>query len=119
MVNKEELSQEQIDRKELIAYFTSICSCEINYAYIQSSLKRMMEDEYKKYTYKGLEYALWYAKVHKGMDIRSIYIATYVYDEAKKYFQWRQKMKKSVANWQQNDEDIIIYKKELEEEVFD
>lgn len=119
MAKKKELSQEQIDKKELIAYFTSICSCEINYASTQFALKRMMEDEYKKYTYKGLQYALWYAKVYKGMDIKSIYIATYVYDEAKRYFQWRKKMKDNVADWQQNDEDVVIHKRRQEVEVFD
>lgn len=119
MAKKKELTQEQIDRKELIAYFASICSCEINYPSIQSMLKQIMKDEYEKYTYKGLQYALWYAKERKHMDISSIYIATYVYNEAKKYYQWQQKMKQQISDWKQDDKEVVVCKKPREEEVFD
>lgn len=119
MAKKKELTQEQIDRKELIAYFASICSCEINYPVLYATLKKIMEDEYAKYTYNGLRYALWYVKNRKELDISSIYAATTYYQESKKYYQWQQKMKQQISDWKQDDKEVVVCKKPREEEVFD
>lgn len=115
---KKELSQEQIDRLELIDYYSKVCSCEINYPLLQQTLKRLMSDEFVKYTYKGLQYALWYAKERKRMDITNIAIAAYVYDEAKAYYNWHKKMQQVVADWRLEDNDVEIIRREKEEDVF-
>lgn len=115
---KKELSQEQIDRLELIDYYSKVCSCEINYPLLQQTLKRLMSDEFVKYTYKGLQYALWYAKEIKEMYILSIYAAVYVYNEAKDYYNWRQKMQRVVADWRLDDKEITVTKREKEVDIF-
>lgn len=119
MAKKKELTQEQNDRKELIAYFASICSIEINYPALYATLKKIMSDEYVKYTYNGLRYSLWYAKEHKQMDISNIYVATTYYNEARKYYQWQQKMKQQISGWQQDDAEVVVCKKSRIEGVFD
>lgn len=77
-----------------------------------------MSDEFVKYNYKGLQYALWYAKERKRMDITNIAIAAYVYDEAKDYYNWRQKMQRVVADWQLDDKEITVTKREKEVDIF-
>ena len=119
MAKRKDLTQEQIDRKELITYFASICSCEINYPTLQATLKKIMSDEYVRYTYKGLRYALWYVKNYKQMNISSIYVATTYYNEARKYYQWQEKMKQQIAGWQQDDTEVVVCKRSMMEEVFD
>jgi hypothetical protein len=115
MAKKKELTQEQIDRKELIDYFSTICSVNINYSALQQTLKKLIDREY---TYKGLQYALWYAKEIKGINVISIYMAVYIYEEAKDYYNWRKKMRRVVDNWQLDDKEITVTKKEKEVDIF-
>lgn len=111
-------TKEQADRKELIDYFSKVCSGEINYPILQKTINKIMSDDYVQYTYKGLEYALWYAVVKKNMSITSISIACYLYEEAKNYYQWQQRMKQQVAGWMPTDEDAVIVRRDKEEDVF-
>lgn len=117
MAKKKTLTKEQIERNDLIAYFASISSVPVNYAATNSMLKKIMDTG--RYTYNGLKYALWYGKVHQGLDITSIAISEYLYDDAKKYYNWLKNIKKQVSIWEKEEEEIVISKKrDREEDVF-
>ena len=84
---KKEKTQEDIDRNNLLNYFISICCEPINYAVYNKQLKEIKQ-QYKDYTYKGMQYCLWYIHEHQKIPIKSIAIVPYYYEESKKYYQW-------------------------------
>lgn len=71
-------------------------------------------------TIGGIQYTLWYMRVHEGMVLQGdgLPLVPYYYDRAKKWHEWRQRMKKNVSNWTPID-NISVAVKEKEEDVFD
>ena len=119
MAKKKEKTQEDIDRQELLEYFTLVSHDEVNYPLYQKQLKDIMT-KYPKYTYKGMKYCLWYITEHHNMPIRSIAIVPYYYNEAKKYYQWMRQIQRQlkIYNKAAAKEDVVVVK-EVEDNVFE
>lgn len=111
---KNEPSPDAAERKALLDYIKSL-DPNANFIMIGSQLKRMLAEGM---TYAGIRYALWYSINVRGMDYKGMGIIPYVYDEAKRYWQWQQQMKAQVAGWKQVDEDAVVVKRQREDEVF-
>lgn len=111
---KKSTSPDAADRKALLAYIKELDS-NANFILITSQLKRMTDEGM---TYSGIRYALWYSVNVKQMPYKGVGIVPYVYEEAKAYWQWQQRMKQQVASWQPQDDDAVVVKRHREEEVF-
>ena len=111
-------TQEDIDKQDLLDYYSSICTEPINYAIYNKQLKEI-KSQYKDYTYKGMKYCLWYVKEHQNIPIKSIAIVPYYYNEAKSYYQWLKYIKESLKNIKIKNEEKIITTKEIEEDIFE
>lgn len=111
---KNEPSPDAAERKALLAYIKYL-DPDANFIAIGSQLKRMITEGM---TYSGIRYALWYSVNVKQMPYRGVGIIPYVYEEAKTYWQWQQRMKKQVASWRPKDNDAIVVKRQREDEVF-
>lgn len=101
-------------RKALLDYIKSL-DPDTNFIMVTAQLKRMLVEGM---TCAGIRYALWYSINVKGMEYKGLGIIPYVYDEAKRYWQWQQQMKAQVAGWKQVDEDAVVVKRQREDEVF-
>ena len=95
---KKDKTQEDIDKKNLLEYFNSVCCEYINYAVYNKQL-REIKKQYKDYTYNGMRYCLWYIHEHQRIPIKSIAIVPYYYEEAKQYYRWLQNIKKSLNEY--------------------
>ena len=115
---KKEKTQDDIDKKNLLDYFVSICSEPINYAVYNKQLKEI-KAQYKDYTYKGMQYCLWYIKEHQNIPIKSIAIIPYYYEESKNYYQWLKYVKNSVRQYTKENKEKIVKKQEVEENIFE
>jgi len=112
-------TQEDIDKKNLLDYFKSICCEPINYAIYNKQLKEIKQ-QYKDYTYNGMKYCLWYIKEHQNIPIKSIAIVPYFYEESKNYYKWLQNIKKSLKEYKEEDiKETVIRKQEVEENIFE
>lgn len=111
---KKSTSPDATERKALLAYIKEL-DPNANFILITSQLKRMTDEGM---TYSGIRYALWYSINVKQMPYRGVGIVPYVYEEAKAYWQWQQRMKQQVASWQPQDNDAVVVKRQREEEVF-
>lgn len=111
---KNEPSPDAVERKALLAYIKEL-DPNANFILITSQLKRMTDEGM---TYSGIRYALWYSINVKQMPYRGVGIIPYVYEEAKTYWQWQQRMKKQVVSWQPQDNDAIVVRHDKEEDVF-
>lgn len=111
---KNEPSPDAAERKALLAYIKEL-DPNANFILITSQLKRMTDEGM---TYNGIRYALWYSINVKQMPYRGVGIIPYIYEEAKTYWQWQQRMKKQVAGWQPQDNDAVVVKRQREDEVF-
>lgn len=111
---KSESSPDAAERKALLDYIKSL-DPDANFILITAQLKRMLTEGM---TYAGIRYALWYSINVRGMEYKGMGIIPYVYDEAKRYWQWQQQMKAQVAGWKQVDEDAVVVKRQREDEVF-
>lgn len=111
---KNEPSPDAAERKALLDYIKEL-DPHANFIAIGSQLKRMTDEGM---TYSGIRYALWYSVNVKQMPYRGVGIIPYVYEEAKAYWQWQQRMKKQVASWHPQDNDAVVVKRQREEEVF-
>lgn len=115
---KKNKTQEDLDKKELLDYFISICCEPINYAVYNKQLKEIKQ-QYKDYTYKGMKYCLWYIKEHQNIPIKSIAIVPYYYEESKRYYKWLQNIKKSIKQYNQEEKEKIVIKQKVEEVIFE
>lgn len=116
---EKKLTQEQIDRQDLIDYLSTIWTGEINYAMVGNQLKTIMKDN-PEFTYKGIKYTLWFAINHEGMQITSLGIVPYIYNQARDYCIWLNKIKKQVKAWEIKDKDVaVIRSKDREENIFE
>ena len=111
---KKSTSPDAAERKELLAYIKEL-DPNANFILITSQLKRMTDEGM---TYSGIRYALWYSVNVKQMPYKGVGIIPYVYEEAKTYWQWQQRMKQQVASWQPQDNDDVVVKRQKEDEVF-
>ena len=111
---KNEPSPDAAELKALLDYIKAL-DPNANFILIGSQLKRMTDDGM---TYGGIRYALWYSVNVKQMPYRGVGIIPYVYEEARAYWQWQQRMKKQVASWQPQDNDAVVVKWQKEDEVF-
>ena len=115
---KKDKTQEDIDKKNLLEYFESICCEPINYAIYNKQL-REIKNKYKNYTYNGIKYCLWYINSYLEMPIKSIAIVPYYYEESKKYFYSLNNIKKNIQSHKYEAKEKIIIKKEEKEDIFD
>lgn len=111
---KNEPSPDAAGRKELLDYIKEL-DPHANFIAIGSQLKRMIDEGM---TYSGIRYALWYSINVKQMPYKGVGIIPYVYEEAKAYWQWQQRMKQQVASWQPQDNDAVVVKQQRDDEVF-
>lgn len=111
---KNEPSPDAAERKVLLDYIKEL-DPNANFIAIGSQLKRMTDDGMM---YGGIRYALWYSINVKQMPYKGVGIIPYVYEEAKAYWQWQQRMKQQVASWQPQDNDAVVVKRQREDEVF-
>ena len=111
-------SKKETDRIETIEYFQSLIAERVNWGMVGAQLKKIMSDN-PSYTYKGIQYCLWYIHTQTNVAIQSIGIVNYYYDEAKRYYQWHKKMKDQIKKWNPSDETITIVKTEKKENIFD
>lgn len=111
---KTEPSPDVADRKALLAHIKAL-DPNANFILIGSQLKRMTDEGL---TYSGIRYALWYSINVKQMPYKGVGIVPYVYEEAKSYWQWQQRMKQQVASWQPQDNDAVVVKRQRDDEVF-
>ena len=119
--NKANKSKGSQDRQEFIAYLKSICSQELNYKIVGSMLKKMMKDN-PSFTYNGMQYTLWYIHNVLNINITGVGIIPYYYDEAKRYYDKKQKMKQAIkqSNIRQDTKTICRRMKRIEDEdIFD
>ena len=112
--NKEKESQE---RKEFMVYLKSMCSQELNYKIVGSMLKKIMKDN-PLFTYNGMKYTLWYIHDVLNINITGVGIIPYYYDEAKRYYEKKQKMKQAIkqSNIRQDTKTICRRIKRIEDE---
>ena len=111
---KKSTSPNAAGRKELLDYIKEL-DPHANFIAIGSQLKRMIDEGM---TYSGIRYALWYSINVKQMPYKGVGIIPYVYEEAKAYWQWQQRMKQQVASWQPQDNDAVVVKQQRDDEVF-
>lgn len=103
------------DRKALLAYIRQL-DPSANFMVITAQLKRMIADY--SMTYAGMRYALWWSVNIANKPYKGIGILPYVYNDAKDYWQWQQHVKKQVGDWMPQDDDAVIVRRDVEEDVF-
>lgn len=103
------------DRKALLDYIKSL-NPDANFPAIAVQLKRMMVEH--SMTYAGMRYALWYSINVKELPYKGIGILPYVYDESRRYWNWKQCMKQRVSAWKPADDEAVIVRHDKEEDVF-
>lgn len=114
--HKPRLKQSEIDaRKALLDYIKSL-DPDANFPAIAVQLKRMTVEH--GMTYAGMRYALWYSINIKELPYKGIGILPYVYDESRRYWNWKQRMKQQVSAWRPQDDDAVIVRQDNEEDVF-
>lgn len=102
-------------RKALLDYIKSL-DPDANFPAIAVQLKRMMVEH--SMTYAGMRYALWYSINVKELPYKGIGILPYVYDESRRYWNWKQRMKQQVSTWKPADDEAVIVRHDKEEDVF-
>ena len=119
--NKANKNKDSQDRQEFIAYLKSMCSQELNYKVVCSMLKKMMKDN-PSFKYNGMQYTLWYIHDVLNINITGVGIIPYYYDEAKRYYDKKQKMKQAIkqSDIRQDTKTICRRIKRIEDEdIFD
>lgn len=119
---QKELTPEQIkakeDRKALTSYLEKIWDGKINYAMVNSQLKKMIEDN-PSMTYGGIQYTVWYAINHQNMKISSLGIVPFLYNEAENYYKWLRNIKKQVKEWKKDEKEVDVYmSRDRKEDIF-
>ena len=108
--------QSELDaRKALLDYIKSL-DPDVNFPAIAMQLKRMTVEH--GMTYAGMRYALWYSINVKELPYKGIGILPYVYDESRRYWNWKQRMKQQVSVWKPQDDEAVIVRHDDEEDVF-
>lgn len=81
-----------------------------------ANVQRMCKDGM---TVAGIHYTLWYMREHEKMQLDGdgLGLVQWYYDAAKNFYQWQQRMKQQVSNWQQTS-NAAVKVKQSNEEVF-
>lgn len=81
-----------------------------------ANVQRMCKDGM---TVAGIHYTLWYMREHEQMQLDGdgLWLVQWYYDAAKNFYQWQQRMKQQVSNWQQTS-NAAVKVKQANEEVF-
>lgn len=103
------------DRKALLDYIKSL-DPNANFPAIAMQLKRMTVEH--GMTYAGMRYALWYSINVKELPYKGIGILPYVYDESRRYWNWKQRMKQQVSAWRPADDEAVVVRHDAEEDLF-
>lgn len=103
------------DRTALLDYIKQL-DPDTNFIVATAQIKRMIADY--GMTYAGMRYALWYSINVANRQYKGISVLPYVYEDAKKYWQWQQRMKQQVADWMPQDDDAVIVRRDVEENIF-
>ena len=103
------------DRTALLDYIKQL-DPDTNFIVATAQIKRMIADY--GMTYAGMRYALWYSINVANRQYKGISVLPYVYEDAKRYWQWQQCMKQQVADWIPQDDDAVIVRRDVEEDVF-
>lgn len=83
-----------------------------------ANVQRMCKDGM---TVSGIHYTLWYMREHEQMQLDGdgLGLVQWYYDAAKNFYQWQQRMKQQVSNWQQTSNAAVKVKQSnANEEVF-
>lgn len=82
-----------------------------------ANVQRMCKDGM---TISGIHYTLRYMREHEQVQMYGdgLALVPYYYDQAKNYYQWRQRMNQQVAGWTPADEEAVIVRHDKEEDVF-
>ena len=112
--NKEKESQE---RKEFMVYLKSICSEEVNDKIVNPLLIKNMQDD-SSLKFNGMKYTLWYIHDVLNINITGVGIIPYYYDEAKRYYNKKQKIKQAIkqSNIRKDTKTICRKIKRIEDE---
>lgn len=103
------------NRTALLDYIKQL-DPDTNFIVATAQIKRMIADY--GMTYAGMRYALWYSINVANRQYKGIGVLPYVYEDAKKYWDWQQRMKQQVAGWTPADDDAVIMRHDKEEEIF-
>lgn len=103
------------DRTALLDYIKQL-DPDTNFIVATAQIKHMIADY--GMTYAGMRYALWYSINVANRQYKGISVLPYVYEDAKKYWDWQQRMKQQVADWMPQDDDAVIVRRDVEEEIF-
>lgn len=103
------------DRTALLDYIKQL-DPNVNFMVVAVQLKRMIADY--GMTYAGMRYALWYGVNIANKPYKGVGILPYIYNDAKNYWQWQQRMKQQVGDWIPQDDDTVIVRRDKEEDVF-
>lgn len=103
------------DRTALLDYIKQL-DPDTNFIVTTAQIKRMIADY--GMTYAGMRYALWYSINVANRQYKGISVLPYVYEESRKYWQWQQRMKQQVSDWMPQDDDAIIVRRDVEENIF-
>lgn len=82
-----------------------------------ANVQRMCRDGM---TIPGIHYTLRYIREHENKQVRGdgLALVAWYYDAARNYYEWQQRMKKQVGDWTPQDDDAIIIRRDVEEDVF-
>jgi hypothetical protein len=71
-------------------------------------------------TPQGIQYTLWYIKCYLEKNIKGdgLSLVPFYYEEAKRYYVWKKKMKQNISEWEQKDIEIVVSKTNKEEDIF-
>lgn len=116
--HKPKAKQAADDRKQLLERIKSVAP-NANMRLISIQLALLMKDN-PDMTYGGIWYTMIYLQ-NNGYDLTKspLGLVKYKYDESRKHYEWQIQMKQQVSTWQQDDAEVEIIKKDMEDEVFD
>lgn len=83
-----------------------------------ANVRRMCKDGM---TVAGIHYTLWYMREHEQMQLdgNGLGLVQWYYDAAKNFYQWQQRIKQQVVDWEQtNNIAVKIQQSDANEEVF-
>lgn len=82
-----------------------------------ANVQRMCKDGM---TILGIHYTLRYIREHENKQVQGdgLALVQWYYDAARNYYEWMQRMKKQVGDWVPQDDDAIIIRRDVEEDVF-
>lgn len=103
------------DRTALLDYIKQL-DPDTNFIVATAQIKRMIADY--GMTYAGMRYALWYSINVVNRQYKGIGVLPYVYEDAKKYWDWQKRMRQQVADWMPQDDDAVIVRRDVEENIF-